>query len=52
LSFMDSVALGFQRQGQPTMLATLPAVTIIGHRADLVQDRVQTAASSDGTSSS
>jgi hypothetical protein len=42
-SFIDSVALGFQHQNQALSIVTLPAVTIVGHRADAMQDAVQVA---------
>ena len=46
-SFIDSVALGFQNQSQTMQFVTLPTVTIVGHRTDLRQDTVQTAAKGD-----
>jgi hypothetical protein len=47
---MDSVALGFQHPGQTTNVVTLPAVTVVGHRTESMQDTVQTAAKADGNS--
>ncbi len=46
LSAMDSVALGFQHQADVPAVAVLPAVTIVGRRADLKQDAVQFALNS------
>ncbi len=46
LSAMDSVAVGFHQQVQISDVAVLPAVTVVGRRADLKTDAVQVALNS------
>lgn len=48
---MDSMALGFQLQSRDPVVVTLPTVTVIGHRAELMQDAVQTAVESHSNTS-
>jgi len=48
---MDSMADGFHQPIAPVVTVTLPAVTIVGHRADLMQDATQTVAKRDSTPS-
>ena len=51
LSAMDSVTVGFHHQTQMSSVAVLPAVTVVGRRADLTQDTVQLALKSKNVDS-
>jgi hypothetical protein len=48
---LDSMALGFHQPSAQSVTVTLPAVTIVGHRADLMQDATRAVAKSDSTPS-
>jgi hypothetical protein len=51
LGTLDSMTIGFQQPSKPSVTVTLPAVTIVGYRADLMQDTPQAVAKRDSTPS-
>ncbi len=48
---MDSLAEGLHQPTVPTVTVTLPAVTIVGYRADLMQDAPRAVAKRDSAPS-